>query len=486
MIISYLIERDQVINMDRSKKYKSLVKNTLIFALGNIGSKVIVFFLVPFYTYYLTPEEYGISDLVFTISQLSIPFFSVVIFDAVIRFALYRKERPQDALLVGIVVWIVGTLIAFLCTPLFGIYKVVDDWKWYISIYISVSMLVSIELNYLKAIDKNISYSLICIIQTLSLALLNIFLVAHLRLGIEGYLISYVGSSIIAAIIAIFAGGLVKELKKSHYDKSLAKQMIIYSSPLILNNLSWWVIQSSDKLMIESMVDSTALGIYNVASRIPSLITVFVAIFQQAWGISSIKEMDSSNDKVYYTNVFEFYSFISFVGGIAICAIIKPFMDIYVMSESYGDVWKYVPLLLAGAVFSSLAAYCGGMYGALKKSVNNMFTTLLAAIVNIIVNFIAILYLGVWGAIIGTLVAYIILAFVRIIDVKRYVNIGINWRKLLTNSFLILAQAIVMALTSYVVGAICSAIAISIFFIVNKREVIRFAQYIKHRRKNNV
>ena len=73
----------------RNKKAK------FIFALGNLGSKIIVFFLVPFYTHYLTTEEYAIGDSVFTASQLLIPFFSIVIFDAVIRYALYYKENPQ-------------------------------------------------------------------------------------------------------------------------------------------------------------------------------------------------------------------------------------------------------------------------------------------------------------------------------------------------------------------------------------------------------
>ena len=121
--------------MNNRKKYTNLFKDTLIFALGSIGSKFIVFFLVPFYTYYLTPDEYGISDLVFTISQLAIPFFSVVVFDAVIRFALARKERPQDTLLVGLIVWAAGSALALACTPLVGLYKSVSPYKWYVTVY---------------------------------------------------------------------------------------------------------------------------------------------------------------------------------------------------------------------------------------------------------------------------------------------------------------------------------------------------------------
>ena len=216
--------------MRNESKYKVLLKDTFIFALGNIGSKIIVFFLVPFYTNYLTPDEYGISDLVFTFSQLAIPFFSLVIFDAVIRFALYKKEAPQDVLLVGIAVWMVGSALAILLTPLVGLYKAISEWKWYVTAYISANMLVSIELNYLKATNKNLLYSVICILQTLLLALLNIITVAHFRMGVKGYLTSYIWSNIYAAFIALVLGRLYLDLKNARFDQVLAKEMILYSS----------------------------------------------------------------------------------------------------------------------------------------------------------------------------------------------------------------------------------------------------------------
>lgn len=465
--------------MTPSKKYTNLLKDTLIFTLGNVGSKVIVFFLVPFYTYYLTPEEYGISDLVFTISQLAIPFFSLVIFDAVIRFALYRKERPQDTLLVGVIVWFLGSVLAFAAAPLIGLYRPMSDWKWYIVAYMSINMLVSIEMNYLKAIDKNLVYSIICILQTLALAVLNIILVAHVKLGIRGYLISYIGSNAIAALLAMTFGRLVTALRNAAFDSQLAKEMIVYSSPLIINNVSWWVIQSSDKLMLEEMVSESALGIYTVASRIPSLITVFITIFQQAWGISSIKEMDSTNDSDFYTTVFTTYSFIAFMGGIGLCTIIKPFMDLYVRSTAYGEVWRYVPLLLASAVFSALAAYCGSMYGALKKSMNNMFSTLTAALINLAVNYVGILLFGLWGAMIGTITAYFILAFIRMIDVKRFVNIGIDWKKLITNSALLIVQTIIVSLSRPWIGIMSSTIIVVLFLLINRAEVLTMLKRLK-------
>ncbi|MBR1757312.1 MAG: polysaccharide biosynthesis C-terminal domain-containing protein [Lachnospiraceae bacterium] len=458
--------------MGQDSKYKTLVKDTLIFALGSIGSKIIIFFLVPFYTAYLSPAEYGTADLIFTISQLAIPCLSLVIFDGVIRYGLYRKERPQDVLLVGIVVWLTGSILGAVLTPFLAFYRSVAEWKWFVFGYVSVSILLSIELNYLKAINKNLTYSLICILQTALLAGLNILYVAVYRTGIKGYLIAYIGSTALAAVVSFLVGGLYKDLKRSVYSKPLAKEMIAYSAPLVINNLSWWVIQSSDKLMLEAMIGATALGIYTVAARIPSLISVFVTIFQQAWGVSSIKEMDSSNDSSFYSNVFSLFSTLMFGACIAICTITRPFMSIYIRNEAYKEAWMYVPLLLVSAVFSAIAAYCGSIYGALKKSVNNMLTTFIAAVINLIVNYAMILLTGIWGAIIGTVVSYCVLAFVRLWDILRYVPIKIKWGKLIILSMIIVLQALTVSLFDLQIGLIVSIVVIIIFVWTEYKDIL--------------
>ena len=101
------------------RKYKTLFKDTLVFALGSLGSKVILFFLVPLYTNYLTTEEYGIADLVFTTSQLIIPIVSIVIWDAIIRFGLMKDRDREEVLKVGVTVGVVGALVTVAVTPLF-------------------------------------------------------------------------------------------------------------------------------------------------------------------------------------------------------------------------------------------------------------------------------------------------------------------------------------------------------------------------------
>lgn len=460
-----------------SSKYKRLIGDTFIFALGNLGSKIILFFMIPLYTNCLTTEEYGTADFVFTIAQLVIPFVSLVIFDAVLRFGLAQNANRENVLKTSLSVILAGSVLSVILTPIFNFYEPISEWKWYLCVYVIFTMLGYVLTNYLKLIDKNKLYAFVSVVHTAVLAFANMFLLFDLRLGIQGYLIAAILGSISTCVLSFLFGRMWRDLYLGKVDRILLKEMILFSAPLILNNVSWWVIQSSDKIMIEAMVGAAALGLYTTATKIPSLINVIISIFSQAWGISSVREYESSNDNNFYSDVFSTYSFLTFGVAIMIATIAKPFMAFYV-SENFFDSWRYVPLLLSSAAFSSVSSYFGSLYGALKKSINSMASTLIAAIVNIFVNYITILHLGTWGAVIGTVTAYVIISFYRMFDVLRYIKFDPNWRKYLTNCLVMILHALCVSFSSY--GYLLSVLFIILYAINNLDKVKSFSLLVKN------
>lgn len=460
-----------------SSRYRQLIKDTFIFGLGNLGSKLILFLMVPLYTNFMSEAEYGTSDLVFTIAQLITPFLSVVIFDSVIRFGLSKREKKEDVLLVGVVILVFSIIAGLAIVPLIKQYGTVAKWSWYLYIYIIASIANNIEFNYLKAKGKNKTFALLSVVQTGLMAGLNIVFLVSWHMGVQGYLSAYIASVLISDICLVFAADIVHDLKQACFDLDLFKRMVFYSSPLILNNISWWAIQSSDKVMVEIMISTSALGIYTAAAKIPALINVMVSIFQQAWGISAVREYESTNDYTYYSEVFK-YLFL-FVSGscIAFVSIMKIFMNYYVGAE-FQEAWHYVPLLLVSAVFAAVASYFGSMYGALKKSINNMFTTACAAITNVLANWILIPLIGIWGAVIGTLLAYIIIAMLRLLDVKRMIKLEIDWVTLSLNVLILLIQASLVAKDYHVYFV--SLASIIAFIVINAKDIVVIIKRIKH------
>ncbi len=453
-----------------NSKYKTLLKDTLVFAMGSLGSKLILFFLVPLYTNYLSTEEYGISDLVSTFSQLLIPITSLVIGNAVIRFGMKNSEKPEDVAVASFVVLGMATVLMVLITPLLGLYEPIREWRVYLCFQVIFSNFAEIEKTYLKVKNRNRWFSIISIIQTAALAGTNVLLIIVFHFGIRGYLISNIVAAAIGTLIAFFVSNLHHDLRKGKLDISLLKRMVLYSSPLIASNVSWWVVHSSDKIMIEGMITASALGIYTAATKIPSLINVIIAIFNQAWGISSIREIESTSDTGFYKSVFRLFCVVLFGACLFFIMFIKPFMDIYVGDE-YKEAWRYTPLLLVAAVFYSVTAFIGSMYSALQQTKHDMWTTVLCATINVVANYFGIKLIGTWGAILGTVTAFFVCSIVRLIDINRLMSFKVPLSYWI-NTFIIICYSIIITLQLRVF--IVSILVSVLFIVVNRKELFLF------------
>lgn len=444
-------------------KYKRLASDTFLFAIGNFGSKLIMFFLLPLYTKYLSKAEYGTAELVDTISVLIVPIVSLMIYEAVLRFALDKNINNKNVLLNAIIVFLGGALISLLLTPLLGLYHGLKDWKWFVYIYAVLDVFRFILFNYIKAKDKIKSYVLISLTQTLTLAISCIVLLTILKMNILGLLSATIISNVVVIIIAIIVSGAIKDLKEAKFDKKLFIDMVKYSAPLVFNNISWWIIQSSDKIMVESFLGSAELGLYSVACKIPAMINIITNVFGQAWGISSVKEFDSTKDESFYSKIFKMNSLVVFMACSCLLLIIRPFMGVYV-SKEFSESWKFVPFLLVAATFSSIAMYFIGIYTATKKTTASSLSTIISAIVNVVLNLILIPRIGVMGAVIATAIAYLVSVVYRMINTRKYYKFKINYALFIVESILISIQAylVITLNNSYIASGLIIIFLISI------------------------
>ena len=372
-----------------------------------------------------------------------VPFVTVTIYNGVIRYGLSKEYQINDVFKSGFGVTLIGCFFSFAITPLFSYYAVVSAWKWYLCIYVCMYSLYTLCLNFLKIIDKNKAYAGISILNTFVFASLNFLLIAKFNFGVHGFIISNIIAVSLSTVIAAFYCDIVHRIMSGKINKKLIVLMIQFSAPIVINDICWSVIHSSDKIMIELMLGASVLGLYTIATKIPSLINVFISVFSQSWGISSIKEFESSNDVNFYSTVFNYYSTLTYMVAIFVILIARPFMRIYV-SMDYFESWRFVPILLASAAFSAISTYFGALYGALKINIHSMVTTIIAALTNIVVNYVGIKNFGVWGAVVGTLSAYALIAHIRFFDTMRYVKLKIRWFGYIVNSISVIIVAIIV------------------------------------------
>ncbi|HWO76914.1 MAG TPA: polysaccharide biosynthesis C-terminal domain-containing protein [Bacillus sp. (in: firmicutes)] len=419
--------------------YKKLVNNSLIFAIGNLGTKLIIFFLVPLYTYYLTKSEFGTVDLLTTTLSFLIPIFTLSIFDSVFRFTMDKNYDKQAVLTNSLAVTFIGFILSFMIYPAVINIFPFDDFIFYFYLLLFVQTINTTLTQYIRAIGMVKLFAISGIINALVLLICNVFFLMFLHMGIIGYLISLVIANVFSSLFVGIGGKVQHDFIVTKINIELIREMLMYSIPLIPNALMWWVMGLSDRYIITYFLGLSAAGMYAVANKIPSILNIINSIFFQAWQMSAIEEDDSKDKSEFFSNVFNVFSIAMLVSTSLLLVFLKFIMEFFV-ADDYFAVWQYVPFLLLGIVFSSFSGFLGTNYIVAKKTSGVFKTSVIGAIINVVTNLVLIPIIGINGASIGTMLSFAIIWLLRIKDTKDFVNIKLNVKKLVLILIIISAQ----------------------------------------------
>lgn len=406
-------------------KYKRLISNSLIFAVGNFGSKILLLLLVPFYTFQLTTNEYGTADLITTTVNMLLPIISLSIYEATLRFTIGEKLNIQYSTLKNsFLLNIVTSFIFYLVMTILNLIIHIPYYEFMVIIVVLQSF-QNILAQYVRAINKIKLYAMNGILISLILSISNIIFLKFLNYGIMGYLLSIVISNLVSiTFILIFLNLDFISIMKSSINWNLLKRMLVYSIPLIPNAFMWWLMNASSRYFILFYLGSDANGLFAVASKIPSVLSMVQTVFFQAWQLSAIEEYESNNKEEFYSSIFYWLSTIMIMSTSVLILFLKPIINVF-MSNSYELSWQPVPFLLIGLIFSSFSSFFGTFYIAAKKTTGVMSTSIIGGIVSLVLNFILIRYFGLIGAGISTLISFLLIWILRVRDTRSFFNVNI-------------------------------------------------------------
>lgn len=407
---------------------KQLLKNTFIIAIGQICTKFISFFLLPLYTTILTTQEYGVIDLLNTFISLLIPVFFLQIEQAVFRFLIdYRKNEKLEMKCISSVVFfsIIQTLlfsVVFLIVSLF--YK--NQYSFYLLINLIFSAYATILLQIARGIGKNSVYSIGSLIAGTSTILLNVLFITVFKLGVYGMLIATALGNFLCIFYLIISLKLYKFVSIKLFDINELKKLLKFSVPLIPNQLSWWIINVSDRLIVSYLITVSANGIYSAANKFSIICITMFNIFNMTWSESASLHINDKDSSAFFSRIFN-NSFKLFsclcIGVIAI----MPFCFKYlIVGFEYSDAYYQIPILMIATLFNILVSLIGTIYIALKKSGEISKTSFFAAVINIVVNLILIKRIGLYAASFSTFISYFLMFIYRCCDVQKYVKLNID------------------------------------------------------------
>lgn len=443
-------------NKKAKNKYTQLAMNTMVFAIGNFGSKILVILLTRLYSSNISPADSSTKELLEITANFLIPIFTFSMNEAIIRYGLDKKYKKAEVFSTAMTLNLIGLGLMFIIVPILKIIpflNFIDGYTILLLIYVCTSALRSMCSQFVRAKGFVKLYSFDGILATLTLFIFNVIFISRLHWGVKGFMLSVILSDLSSALFLFCIANLQKYFKIKYYNKKLATSMMRFSLPLIPTTVMWVITGFSDRLFIRYMksdvvtLGETSAGIYGYASKIPNLISMISTIFFQAWNMSAITENDSKDRNNFYGKIYNAYESILFIASallIACVKIVSPFLVSSKNFKEYEDVYIYTPILIIAVLFMCLDQFLSSIYTATKHTKNSFWTSFVASIANIVMNYFLIPVWGIQGASIATFISYYLCFWSRIIDARYYVPFKFNAFRSTVNTVAIFLMSVLI------------------------------------------
>ncbi|HEU9062246.1 TPA: oligosaccharide flippase family protein, partial [Streptococcus pneumoniae] len=422
------------------------------FALANFSSKILIFLLVPIYTKVLTTTEYGFYDLVYTTIQLLVPILTLNISEAVMRFLMKEDVSKKSVFSIAILDIFLGSIIfclLLLVNQIFSLSELISQYSIYIMVIFAFYTLNNFLIQYSKGIDKIGVTAISGVISAAVMLSMNILLLVVLNWGLLGFFIANICGYVIPCVYIIVKLKLW-DLFELKIDRSLQWEMIYYTLPLILNTLSWWVNNTSDRYIITVIIGIQASAIISVAYKIPQIFSTISAIFIQSWQISAIKIQEEKEGNTFISKMLLYYNALLLIIASGIILFVKPISNI-LFGASFYSAWTLVPFLIISSLFNAISGYIGAIMGAKMDTKNIAKSALVGMIANVFLNIVLTFLMGLQGITISTMIASFLIFYMRKDSVEEiapetYRAIYLSW-------FLLVVEASLLVYIDFIIGA---------------------------------
>lgn len=423
-------------------KYKQLASNTIIFAVGSFGSKILLVFLTTLYTANISSADNSTKELLEITAHFLIPLVTFSMTEAIIRFGIDKKYDNVKVYTSAIAVTGYGMLLLLAISPILSTLQYMDGYTWLLIVYVCTSAARSINSQFVRARGLLKLFAVDGILATLTLFIFNVIFIAGFKMGVTGFLLSVICSDLLSAIFLWFVAGLRRFVNFKSLDTKLTRMMLGFAIPLIPSTLLWTITGFSDRIFIrympgpDGLVGESAAGIYGIANKIPNLVSTFSTIFFQAWNMSAIMENDSADKGKFYHRIYDAYTSFLFIAGAGLIVFVKPLSELLISTSTYpeyGQAYLYTPVLIVAVIMMCLNQFFSSVYTATQHTSHSFWTSLVAAVTNLILNVILVWAFGIMGASVATFAGYFASYIIRQKDARRYIYFPINQVKFFVN-----------------------------------------------------
>ena len=425
---------------------KKLTSQTAIYGLSSVIGRLLNYLLVPLYTRYFLPAEYGVVTEIYAYVA-----FLVVILTYGLETAFFNFSKKENdinivystALISLIISSIIFVLLMFAGSSsianLLG-YGIESKFVKWFAIIAGLDAISSISFAKLREKERAVRFTTIRLLGIFTNISLNLYFIIHKGLGIEYIFISHLICSIFTILL------LMPEMYKSKFtfDSILWKKMMIYALPLLVAGLAGMTNEAIDRVLLKHLLSnpesaSSELGLYGAFYKLSIIMILFIQTFRFAAEPFFFSQYKLNDDRKIYADVMTYFT----IFMILIFLGVTIFYDYVIMflGSSYHDERGFlvVSILLLANLFLGIFFNLSIWYKLTGKTIFGAYLTIFGSIITLLINFILIPKIGFLGSAWATLACYFSMVLASYFLGKKHFPVPYEIRKILLYLSIMLA-----------------------------------------------
>lgn len=438
-----------------SNEIKFLLTHSSIYGIGTVASRIVGFLLLPLYTRYLTPTDYGVLETIEISNGIIGIVVTVGIVRALSRFYYEQKDEEYRSRVIS-TTYITYAAIAFsclpvllvICAPLSGLVLEDRSYGYYFQIgFVSLILggLIDIGLMYLRLLKKPVFFISITISRLILLVTLNILFVVYFKLGVLGILYSSLTVRLLAAPLICF---VILSKTKLRFSSRLSIDMLKYGLPMIPSNLAMTTVKQSDKYFVLALLSVHDLGIYSLALRFGNTLHNLMTIpFNLAYIPRRFEIMKQGDARSTFARIFTYYTFVTISVGLAI-SILIPEILVFMVAPAFRSAGTLVPLVvLSMIIFGTHYHFDFGILYS-KKTKYIAYINTVCALLHLGTNYLLVLNYGMIGGVVSSIIVMSIQAAALFFTSQRLFHIDYEFHRVFSMLSLAIVTFAISTLTS--------------------------------------
>ena len=427
--------------------FRKTIKQYLAYGTGNLVQQALGFLLIPLYLRVFTPDEFGVITTLMVMQALLVLITTAGVTNGLMML-YYEADTGVRKRLVGntwfwyLIGAVLGVLIFSLpAKPLSNLLFGVTDYGYtlqLLGIYMGVALLTEVPLTLLRLEKKAGHYVILSLVRFTADLTLKIVLIVSLERGVNGFFESGILGSLLLLVAAL---PLVYGYVSFKPDPGQMKTLLRLGAPLIINSLAVWTLSLSDRLILNYYHGTAFVGIYGAANSIANLFNILLytpfVLFWRPFYLSYASDNATAPTKELLARVV---GYALLLGGLVAMVIsvsgrdlMRILMNLFAVNEQYLSATPLVPWLTFGLFFFFLQVILASALYVVKKPKYLAYGGLVAAALNLGLNFYFIPRFGAFGAAVTTLIAYAIMLALVYFWSRRYFSVDYPWLRLVAS-----------------------------------------------------